>query len=260
MQQAVADLAAIGVDVRARPDDAAPLVATVGEGSAVHLLRLQVRAMAMERVIGSGILGTRLDDVMKSGDGGPLSGLIAGWAKKGGTPAAKYAASLIRAAPAGSANGPVFPRLALVAFLADLTRGAASARGGSNVLAISSTSFCGDLSAYVGDALNGIFSVSGSIPAWLQNLVTAFAPQYANDPDLFQHTIGALGLLVYATTLAKPWTDPAPGRSNCDALHRRRGGYRAGERRGGPDRPGRPRLRRRGRRLRRPGRREARRA
>ena len=38
------------------------------------------------------------------------------------------------------------------------------------------------------------------------NLVTAYAPQYANNPDLFQHTIGALGLLVYATTLAKPWT------------------------------------------------------
>ena len=122
VQQTADDLAGLGIETRVRPSDTAPITAVSGERSAVRLLRLQVRNLALERVGRGGTKGADLDAVTAAGGGGPVSALIAGWAASATTPAATWAASLLGGPSADPADA-VFPTLVLAAFLADVNGG-----------------------------------------------------------------------------------------------------------------------------------------
>ncbi len=234
VQRAVDELASLGIETRVRPADPAPITAVTGAPSPVRLLRLQVRNLALERAAGGGTLGADLDRLSAAAGGGPVSPLLAGWVASASTPAAKWAASLLgQGAPANSA-AHVFPTLALVAFVADasgsgsktsdrptgatlaLLGGLRDAGSGApaRLAAATSSGFCGEVSAYLSAALNGIVDTNAGVPASLKQLIDVYAPQYENDPGLLRRTIGALALLTYATSLARTWSvdvvpDPA---------------------------------------------------
>jgi hypothetical protein len=214
VQQAVDDLATLGVETRVRPSDSAPITAITGNPSPVHLLRTQVRNLALERSGGGGTKAADLDALTAAGGGGPISALLAGWASTGTTPGAKLGATLLGHGGPPDLAGKVFPTLAVVEFIADVdgASGATSFRP-SNLLATSGD-YCSEISAYLSDALNGIVNSTADPPAWLQQLIDLYAPQYKDNAALLQKTIGALALLSYATSLARPWTvsllpDPA---------------------------------------------------
>jgi hypothetical protein len=206
VQQAVDDLATLGIETRVRPSDAAPISAVTGERSAVRLLRLQVRNLALERAGGGGTRGADLDALTAAGGGGPVSALIAGWADAGTTPGAKLAATLLGKDEPLDAAAKVFPTLALVAFVADVDGGGGAVSSAPSNLLVTSADYCSEISAYLSDALNGIVNSTADPPAWLKQLIDLYAPQYKNDPALLRKTIGALALLSYATSLARAWT------------------------------------------------------
>nr|MDP9468691.1 hypothetical protein [Chloroflexota bacterium] len=164
VQGAIDHLASLGIEIRIRPSDAAPITAVTGEPSAVRLLRHQVRNLALERVGGGGTRGADLDEVTAAAGGGPVSALIAGWAASGTTPAATWAASLL-----DPSNG-VFPTLALVAFVADVSDSGGVSSRPSNVLALSS-GYCADVSAYLSGALADIVDANADPPPWLAGLI-----------------------------------------------------------------------------------------
>ena len=225
IQRAVDELASIGIETRVRPSDPAPITAVTGDPSPVHLLRLQVRNLALERAAGGGTRGADLDRLSAAAGGGQVTPLVAGWAASGTTLAAKWAASLLGPkAPADSA-ARVFPTLALVAFVSDARSASGRTSGGTTggvstilqgstggggeraFLTVATTSdFCTEVSSYLSAALNGIVDSKADVPATLKQLIDLYAPQYANDPGLLRRTIGALALMTYATSLARPWT------------------------------------------------------
>ncbi len=205
MQRAIDDLASIGIETRVQPSDAVPITAVTGQRSAVRLLRLQVRNLALERVGGGGTKGADLDALSAAAGGGPVSGLIAGWAASATTPAAKLAASVLPHGDPSDAKATVFPTLALIAFVADVGGGGGVSSGPSNVL-VSGPDFCTAISAYLSAALDGIADSTAAPPPWLKQLIDLYAPKYAGDPALLRKTIGALALLSYATSLARAWT------------------------------------------------------
>ncbi len=214
VQHAVDDLARVGVETRIRPSDSAPITAITGDPSPVRLLRTQVRNLALEAGGGGGTKGTDLDALTSAGGGGPVSALIAGWAATGTTPGATLGATLLGKGGASDAAGKVFPSLALVAFVADVDGGTGGASSRPSNLLVTSAGYCAEISAYLSDALNGIVNSTADPPAWLKQLIDLYAPQYKDNPGLLQKTIGALALLSYATSLARPWTvsllpDPA---------------------------------------------------
>jgi hypothetical protein len=233
VQRAVEDLATLGIETRVRPSDTTPIAPVPGDRSLVRLLRLQVQSLALEQVAGSGTRGADLDALSAAGGGGPVSPLLAEWAESGPTPAARWAASVLVQGPPADPVAVAYPTLVLLAFVADATSGnppaaqgpavpggalLAAARTGAGApdgLALAGGSdFCADVSAYLSDALNGIVDSTASPPAWLEQLIDLYAPQYMGDPVLLHKTIGALALLSYATSLARPWTvslvpDPA---------------------------------------------------
>jgi hypothetical protein len=214
VQQAVDDLARLGIETHVRPSDGTPITAVTGKRSAIRLLRLQVRNLALERAGGGGTTGADLDALTASGGGGPVSALLAGWAAAGTTPGAHLAASLIRGSPSTDPLDDVFPTLALVAFVADVNGGSGGVSSGPSIRLVSTSGYCAEISAYLSDALNGIVNSPADAPPWLAQLIDLYAPQYKGNPALLQKTIGALALLSYATSLARPWTvslvpDPA---------------------------------------------------
>jgi hypothetical protein len=75
------------------------------------------------------------------------------------------------------------------------------------LLAVASSSdFCAQVADYLSAAIDGIVDADAQPPAWLRQLIDLYAPQYTNDPALLRRTIGAIALLAYATSLARPWT------------------------------------------------------
>jgi len=214
VQRAVDELASLGIETRVRPSDAAPITEAAGDRSAVRLLRLQVRNLALERSGGGGTTGADLDKVSDAAGGGPVSALVAHWATAGTTPAATWAASLLPRNPSADPTDAVFPTLVLLAFVADADAGSGGVSSrASNLLAVNS-GYCADVSTYLSAALGDIVDTTADPPAWLKGLIDQYAPQYANDPALLRKTIGAIALLAYATSLARPWTvslvpDPA---------------------------------------------------
>ena len=233
VQRAIDQLASIGVETRVRPADPAPITAISGDPSPVRLLRLQVRNLALEQAAGGGTVGVDLDRLSAAAGGGPVSPLVAGWAASGGTPAARWAAALLGKRVPADAPNRIFPTLAVVAFVADASgiRRSSDRPGGAKLAlhrglrgagvgvpavltAATSSGFCGEVSAYLSAALNGIVDSNAEVPAWLKQLIDLYVPQYANDPGRLRRTIGALALMTYATSLARPWSvnvlpDPA---------------------------------------------------
>jgi len=212
VEEAVEDLAQLGIETRVRPSDPAPITAVSGNPSPVRLLRLQVRNLALERAAGAGTRGVDLDGLSAAAGGGPVSALVAGWVASGSTPAARWAASLLgQQAPADPA-ARVFPTLALVAFVADASVGTGQTSNGTegavSALLTGSTSsdFCAEVSTYLSAALNGIVDLDADVPAWLRQVIDLYAPQYADDPELLRRTIGAVALMTYAASLARAWT------------------------------------------------------
>lgn len=233
VQRAVEDLAAIGIETRVRTSDAAPIASVPGDRSLVRLLRFQVRSLALEQLAGSGIRAADLDALGAAGGGGPVSPLLAGWAESGATPAARWAASLLGHERPADPAAVAYPTLALVAFVADATRGSSQAAGQSGTQAgamlaaartgvgapagvalASRSDYCAEVSAYLSTALGEIVDSTADPPAWLKGLIDVYAPQYAHEPALLRKTIGAMALMAYATSLARPWTVslvPDPG-------------------------------------------------
>ncbi len=229
VQRAIDDLASLGIETRVRPSDTAPLSTPTGDRSLVRLLRLQVRNLALEQAGGGGTRGADLDALSAAAGGGPVSTLVAGWLASARTPAATWAASLRREAP-GDPKANVVPTLALVAFLADASgnrkasgpppeavsvmfRGAGGATFDGAAGQAASSDLCADVSAYLSATLSSIVDSTAEPPAWLKQVIDQYAPQYKNNPGLLRRTIGAIALLTYATSLARPWTVslvPAP--------------------------------------------------
>jgi hypothetical protein len=233
VQRAVEDLATLGIETRVQPGDAAPIAPVSGDRSLVRLLRFQVRNLALEQFARSGTRGVDLDALSTAGGGGPVSPLLAGWAGSGRTPAARWTASLLGQELPADPAAATYPTLSLVAFVADATRGSSpaaqrSAGPADAMLAAARTEvgaharvalargsdYCGEVSTYLSAALGEVVDSTADPPAWLQGLIDVYAPQYANDPGLLRKTIGAIALMVYATSLARPWTVslvPDPG-------------------------------------------------
>ena len=226
VQRTVDDLASLGIETRVRPSDAAPITPATGDPSPVRLLRLQVRNLALELAAGAGTRGADLDALSAAAGGGPISSLVAGWAASAATPAARWAASLIDQKLPADPAARIFSTLALVAFVADASSGSGPTSDRPNgvttamlhgsrgaglgepvLLAVASSSdFCAEVSAYLSAALDDIVDANADPPFWLKQLIDLYAPQYANDPELLRRTIGALGLMTYATSLARAWT------------------------------------------------------
>lgn len=212
--RAVDELAKLGVETRVRPSDPAPISAVTGNPSPIRLLRLQVRNLTLEAVAGGGTLGGDLDKLSAAAGGGPVSALLAGWAASGTTAGAKLAASFLRAGAPADPAARAFPSLALLAFIADVEGASGQAASDRALLAVSSSDFCAEVSAYLSSSLNGIVDANSDVPPWLKQLIDLYAPQYKSDPGLLRKTIGALALLTYATSLDRPWAatltaDPA---------------------------------------------------
>ncbi len=224
VQRTIDDLASLGIETRVRPSDGAPITPAQGDRSAVRLLRLQVRNLALELAAGGGTRGADLDRLSAAAGGGPVSALVAGWAASGPTPAARWTTALLaQPAPADPATS-VLPTLALVAFVADVSAGSqtsarpagattamlhghpgAGLRERATLSVAQGSDFCADVSAYLAAALDDIVEANADPPPWMKQLIDLYAPQYANDPGLLRRTIGAIALLSYATSLARSW-------------------------------------------------------
>jgi hypothetical protein len=214
VQRAVDDLAKLGIETRIRPADTAPITPPAGARSPVRLLRFQVRNLALEQVAGGGTRGSDLDAVSAAAGGGPVSSLIAGWAASAKTPAASWAASVLRRAPPGDPTAAVIPTLVILAFVADAESGSRAVRAPTARLAVASSDYCAAVSTYLSTALGDVVDAKAEPPAWLKSLIDQYAPQYATDPALLRKTIGAIALMAYATSLARPWAVslvPDPG-------------------------------------------------
>lgn len=225
VQRAIEGLAALGIETRVRPTDNAPVAPVPGDRSLVRLLRFQIGDLAMEQAAGGGISGADLDALTAAAGGESVSALLTAWAASGPTPAAEFASSLLPQRPAaGDPSSATFPAIALLTFVADATAGARTAGVHHTVRAVAhgpagpavntsaglvgaqDAAGCAEISAYLSAALGDVVDTDADPPAWLKQLIDLYAPQYASDPDLLRRTIGALALVAYASSLARPWT------------------------------------------------------
>jgi hypothetical protein len=224
VEAAVDLLAGAGIVVRERPG-ADPL-ADVDDPGPLSLLRFQARNLALEVNKGNGTRGANLDAYTKSGGGSPISYLIAGWAAGRVTPSAAVAADLLGLADAGPApvDPPdlLIPGLVVALFLGDVARVTAAEApigentGGANDSPVpspatasrvgdNSADFCADVSAYLSASLNDTLAPGRDLnPQWLQAAIDRYSPE-ETDPQRLRTAIGATALMVYATSIAKPW-------------------------------------------------------
>lgn len=205
---AVQTLAASGVAVRVAPGDA-PLQPPAGQ-SRVALLRFQVRNLALEASGGGGSRGSELDELAVANGGLPVSYLIAAWTRTAGTPAAVAAAKLL--GPTESLDPPAMriPGLAAALFLADMLPGSAAATGRPRLAAIGGIAaevpgFCDEVGAYLSAVLEGMLDPAQTLaPAWLQGAIDSYA-LLENDPVKLRNAVAATAILVYATSISRPW-------------------------------------------------------
>lgn len=130
----VDELAAAGIAVYRELGDSKPLKTPAEPVSPVRLLEWQTHNLARETRNHAGTSARDLDAVVEGGKVGKItitpSRLIAGWAKHGTTPAAKYARRLLGKA-VDKPRTAVFPQGVLLLFTSDLaTAGAALAEAG----------------------------------------------------------------------------------------------------------------------------------
>ena len=203
---AVEMLASAGVAVRIKPADA-PLVTPAGQ-SRVGLLRFQVRNLALD-VRGGGLRGSDLDDVAAANGGLPASYLIAAWAESAGTPAATAGSKLIGGAESIDPPAMRIPALAVALFLADMLPGPAAEAARPRFATIGQTAatagFCEEVGAYLTGVLEGMLDPKQPLaPAWLEGAIDRYA-LLENDPVKLRNAIAATAMLVYATSISRPW-------------------------------------------------------
>lgn len=208
----IAAFAAAGIEVRIRPTDT-PLV-SVAQPTQIGLLRFQARNLALEATVGGGNTGAELDTFTTTAGGEPLAALIAGWLAAADTEASRAAASL-PGPPAGATADPAtttFPGAVLLMFLADLLGPAPATASIAGQLAMAgpltaqgSGDFCADVSTYLSAVLAGTLDPAATVgPPWLGPLISQLA-LVEPDPDRLRRAVGALALLTYATSVARPW-------------------------------------------------------
>jgi len=204
----IAAFAVAGIEVRTRPTDT-PLV-PVAQPTRLGLLRFQARNLALEATVGGGNTGAELDAFTTTAGGEPLAALIVGWLAAADTEASRAAAALADATADPAAT--IFPGAVLLMFVADLL-GPAPATGslGAQVAiagaltAQGSGDFCADVSTYLSAVLAGTLDPNTPIdPPWLAPLIDQLALVEPN-PDRLRTAVGALALLTYATSIARPW-------------------------------------------------------
>jgi hypothetical protein len=212
VEAAVGLLADAGVPVRVRPGDA-PLV-DVDVASPVELLRFQVRNLALEANRGGGTLGGDLDAYTEAAGGAPISYLIAGWAATGATVNARAAAELLGVTDSTEPPDLVIPGLVIAAFLGDMTRAnaprdepvAAGWRASRPATAEDEgEDFCADVARYLSASLDRVLDPELTLePQWLQAVIETYAP-WEHDPQRIRTANGAIALMVYATSISRPW-------------------------------------------------------
>ena len=208
----IAAFAAAGIEVRVRPADT-PLV-PVTQPTRLGLLRFQARNLALEATVGGGNTGAELDAFTTTAGGEPLAALISGWLATAETDASRAAATLTDT-PAGTTDGhttATFPGAVLLMFVADLLGPApATASLGAQVAlagaltAQGSGDFCAEVSTYLSAVLAGVLDAETTPnPPWLANVIDQLA-LLEPDPAQLRTAVGALALLTYATSIARPW-------------------------------------------------------
>jgi hypothetical protein len=211
VMRAVGLLSEAGVTIRIRPSDA-PLVG-VPHPSRVELLRFQARNLALEAAAGGGTLGVELDEYAEATGSPPLSGLLSAWLAGADTPASRAAAGLVTGHSTGDPAQLTVPGLAMAMFVADIVgpayrpvmsiEGRAGADAGP--LAAAGDDFCGQVGAYLSAVLGGILDPDVALePEWL---AAAIAREGGStiDADGLRRAVGALAVLVYATSISRPW-------------------------------------------------------
>lgn len=209
VSEAIDVLARAGVTVRMDPG--LPPLGAVSAPSRVEFLHFQVRNMALEASAGGGSPGSDLDEFSAT-DGGPaISPLIAGWARTAGTPAASAAQELLGDVAGTDSSALRIPMLVMALFLADLTPGdATGANTATAQLAAAATDgppleFCDYLAGYLSEVLEGILDPELPMaPDWLDDAIELYAG-IESDPERLRRAVGAMALLVYATSISRPW-------------------------------------------------------
>ncbi len=211
VMRAVGLLSEAGVTTRIRPSDA-PLVG-VADPSRVELLRFQARNLALEAAAGGGTLGVELDEYAEATGSPPLSDLFSAWLAGADTPASRAAARLVTGQSADDPTQLVVPGLAMAMFVADIVGPAngpvasivAGAGADAGPLAAAGGDFCGQVGAYLSAVLGGILDPDIALePEWLAAAIAREAGATI-DADGLRRAVGALALLVYATSISRPW-------------------------------------------------------
>lgn len=204
---AVEMLASAGVAVRIAPTDA-PLQAPAGQ-SRVALLRFQVRNLALE-ARGGGSRGSELDELAVDNGGLPISYLVAAWARNADTPAAAAGSKLLGETESIDPPAMRIPGLVVALFLADMLQGPAAETPRPRLAAIGQTAaaaagFCDEAGAYLSGILEGMLDPTLPLaPAWLQGAIDHYA-LLENDPVKLRNAVAAAAILVYATSISRPW-------------------------------------------------------
>jgi hypothetical protein len=207
---AVSALAAGGVSVRTRPTEP-PLVA-VAAPSRIGLMRFQARNLALEAHEGAGTLGSDLDAYAADAGTQPLAPLIAGWLRTAQTEAARQARTVAPDVDPSDPQTMVVPGLVKMLFLADLLGPppAGTYRAGPQLAAVGALvaaddDFCGQVAAYLSGILGGALDPELALdPPWLAAAIAEFASIDADQAEM-RKAAGALALLAFATSIARPW-------------------------------------------------------
>ncbi|MDQ3492746.1 MAG: hypothetical protein M3452_05745 [Chloroflexota bacterium] len=195
--------------VRMAPGE--PPLSEVSAPSGVEFLRFQVRNMALEASAGGGSPGSDLDDVSAADGAAAISPLIAGWARTAGTPAAESALEMLGDIGATDPADLRIPMLVQALFLGDMVPGdseATSSRPAGIRLAATNgegAEFCDQAATYLSGVLEGILDPGLPMaPDWLDDAIDLYAG-IESDPERLRRAVGAMALLVYATSISRPW-------------------------------------------------------
>jgi hypothetical protein len=220
-------LASSGVPVRTRPRDS-PLV-DVDDPGPLSMLRFQVRNLALEANRGGGTLGADLDALTEAAGGAPASYLVAGWARAGATPAAAVAAELLGDLDTTDPSRLAISGLVLALFLGDITGGGTTAdapvasgwrRAAPRSAGDEDGDFCAEVAAYLSASLEDVLDPDLELePRWLQDAIDFYVP-WETDPQRVRTAVGALALLVYATSISRPWVPLLVANPLGDVHHR----------------------------------------
>jgi hypothetical protein len=181
LDEVIVALAAAGVAVYQAPFSPLPIIPLADYGP-VSLLRSQARAMVLEATNRAGILGSDLDDLVKSTDGAvatsepeatvavdeiPPSALLAGYVAGGDSPGAELARRFMPAPDAAESENVVFPGLVLTLFAAEIAKESAGdatagvvaplTAGGMRAF-VAQTGICSTIQGFIDQTINSLFN------------------------------------------------------------------------------------------------------